>query len=64
MEKHNDNYEIFIAYKQNNIHKENIPIDYTKIHTAQGDDVKLKSSGLTQIRKYFMKQKCTETQNY
>ena len=43
MERHNNKYDMFMAYEQPELQKEYVPIDYIKIHTAQRDDVELKA---------------------
>ena len=42
MERHNNKYDMFMAYKETKLQDENVPIDYVQIHTAQRDDVELK----------------------
>ena len=44
---------MFIAYEQNDVHEENVAVDYTKIHTAQRDDVKLKKLQTDPNKKEF-----------
>ena len=42
--KHNENYNMYETYEQNDIDEENVPIDYETLHTAQWDDIEYKKT--------------------
>ena len=42
IEAHNNKYELFMAYKQQDVQEERVPVSYMQLHAAQQDVVELK----------------------